>query len=160
MNKEISSRSYAGIFDISISDVSVLNDPGIKPSHLSTDAIGGSYGIQWFQYYRDRKTNEIYKVSCTDGVYGGRGPYSDEDEKTTNDIYWDVIKRLENHNSSENILISLDERIVLQSFTHAKLFETSEGLLDGKQNLEEPKIGLFGYYHGISIVCVEDCQME
>lgn len=152
MNK-ISERSYAGIYDIP------QNNPSdIKGHHASHDAIGGHYGIQWFEYFKDRKTNEIYKVSCTDGVYGGKGAYSDEDEKCRYEIYLNVLNRLVGTTKSNcvSIEISLNERIILCSFIHSKLFETSEGLLDGKQNLEEPEVGLFGYYHGIPIICCEN----
>lgn len=48
---------------------------GIQPS---PEAIGGYYGIAWHEVYED-DSGERYKVRCTDGVYGGRGPYREED---------------------------------------------------------------------------------
>lgn len=152
---KISERKYAGRYDIPLKNIS----SDIKGHHASTDAIGGCYGIQWYECFKDQKTNEIYKVSCIDGVYGGKDAYSDEDLKFRKEIYLNILNRLSCFDQSASISfeISLNERIILHLFTHAKLFETLENLLDGKQNLEEPKIGLFGYYHGIPIVCVENC---
>lgn len=150
---KISERNYADKYDIPLKNIS----SDTKGHHASSDAIGGYYGIQWYEYFKDGKTNEIYKVSCNDGVYGGKDAYSDEDLKLRNEIYLSILDRLKcfDQSTGTSFEISLNERIVLHSFVHAKLFETSENLLNGKQNLEEPKIGLFGYYHGISIVCVE-----
>ena len=54
---------------------------GVRPS---PDAIGGYYGIGWHEFFRDRNTGEVYKVRCTDGVYGGRGPYPPSREEEYN----------------------------------------------------------------------------
>ena len=45
----------------------------------SPNAIGGYYGIQWYCAFENPKTKERYKVHCTDGVYGGHGPFKNED---------------------------------------------------------------------------------
>ena len=45
------------------------NSRGWDPS---PDAIGGYYGIQWWEHYEDAKTGEKYRVHCYDGVYGGK----------------------------------------------------------------------------------------
>lgn len=36
--------------------------------------------IEWYAYFQDSKTGEIYKVRCSDGEYFSRGPYKKEIE--------------------------------------------------------------------------------
>ena len=43
--------------------------------HPSESAIGGYFGIAWYEYFQDSKTREIYKVRCCDGVYRNRGAW-------------------------------------------------------------------------------------
>lgn len=43
----------------------------------SPDAIGGFYGIAWWAVFKDEDGN-VYKVRCTDGVNGGRGPFQED----------------------------------------------------------------------------------
>ena len=49
-------------------------------NHPSPNAIGGYYGIAWYQYFQDSKTNEFYKVRCYDGVYKSKGSHKEEIE--------------------------------------------------------------------------------
>lgn len=49
--------------------------------HRSNEAIDGYYGVGWYQAFEDPETKERYKIYCTDGVYGGKGPYKREDMK-------------------------------------------------------------------------------
>ncbi len=46
--------------------------------HPSPEAIGGYYGIAWYAVFEDPETGERYNVHCTDGVYGGSGPFREE----------------------------------------------------------------------------------
>jgi hypothetical protein len=55
---------------------------GTEPHGKSPDAIGGAYGIAWWEYFRESTSRRIYRVRCTDGVNGGRGPYRPEPEET------------------------------------------------------------------------------
>ena len=43
--------------------------------HPSSEAIGGYFGVAWYEYFQDNKTNEIYKVKCYDGVYRSKEAY-------------------------------------------------------------------------------------
>lgn len=67
-------RNYAHPFDrpVHVPDA----ERAVHGVGRSPDAIGGYYGIGWYQHYKDRETKEIYSVHCTDGVYGGHGPFS------------------------------------------------------------------------------------
>jgi hypothetical protein len=42
----------------------------------SSDAIGGAYGISWYEVFEDGQGN-CFKVYCVDGERGGKGPYRD-----------------------------------------------------------------------------------
>lgn len=44
--------------------------------HPNSEAIGGFYGICWYSVFKD-ETGKLYKVYCSDGVYGGMGPYKE-----------------------------------------------------------------------------------
>ena len=43
--------------------------------HPSSDAIGGYYGMQWWEIFLDRETQKPYRVSCYDGVYQSKGSF-------------------------------------------------------------------------------------
>jgi len=51
----------------------------ITPWGRSPDAIGGAYGVAWYEVFEDER-GKRYKVFCTDGVNGGRGPYRIEED--------------------------------------------------------------------------------
>jgi len=47
------------------------------PDMPSPDAIGGAYGISWYEVYQDEK-GEIYCVHCYDGTYRSKGAFKEE----------------------------------------------------------------------------------
>jgi hypothetical protein len=51
----------------------------ITPWGRSPDAIGGAYGVAWYEVFEDER-GKRYKVFCTDGERGGRGPYRIEED--------------------------------------------------------------------------------
>jgi hypothetical protein len=48
------------------------------PHDRSPDAIGGAYGIAWYDVFENER-GERYKVYCFDGERSGKGPYRNED---------------------------------------------------------------------------------
>ena len=71
--RSLPSREYAevGHKNLGVSESS--------PHDRSPDAIGGAYGIAWYDVFED-EVGKRYKVYCTDGERGGRGPYRDEEQ--------------------------------------------------------------------------------
>ena len=48
----------------------------------SNEAIGGYYGIAWYEAFEDGQ-GVRYKVYCWDGINGGKLPYRQEAEETS-----------------------------------------------------------------------------
>ncbi|MBI2642421.1 MAG: hypothetical protein HYW97_01060 [Candidatus Wildermuthbacteria bacterium] len=152
--QSVSSRRVAGIFDLPVEGPEEVG--GV---HRSNEAIGGSYGIGWWKYFKDAKTGEIYRVHCTDGVYGGNGPYTHADEKVRQDCYYALLERFRRSAREERseIRISRNERVVMQGFTHAALLEERDGT-NGKQSNDGLEGGLVGHFHGIPVICDLELQ--
>jgi hypothetical protein len=147
----IPSRRYAGIFDIP-ADTGDMSTYGVRPSN---DAIGGCYGIRWYQYYQDAQTGEIYRVHCHDGEYGGKLAYNDEDETYRLKCYRAIVNwchKLVQDGESE-IRMSRNEVAVMQNMTHNEWLETEPGKRDGKYSRNDLSGGLVGYCRGIPIIC-------
>ena len=149
------SRSFAGLFDIPVEGPEEKRAWDHDP-----EAIGGAYGIQWFEYFKDAKTDEVYRVSCCDGVNGGLGAYSTKDEKARSTCYYALAERFQKsaQEGKTEILISRNERVVMQGHTHAFLLESEEEKGDGKQSKDGFEGGLVGHYHGIPVIC--DLQLQ
>lgn len=49
------------------------------PWDRNPEAIDGAYGISWYEVFEDER-GKRYKVFCTDGLRGGRGPYRIEED--------------------------------------------------------------------------------
>ena len=80
---KVKERAWATLGDKEVSEEELPNENHTHWGHdPSSEAIGGYYGIEWYEYFQDSKTNEVYKVRCTDGVYKCRGPHKPE-KKTT-----------------------------------------------------------------------------
>lgn len=151
ITSEVPTRQYAHVLDVQI--------PGpdeVRGCDASRDAIGGYYGIQWYSYFCDRTTGEIYKVCQSDGVNGGKSAYRDIDEQWRQDVYYNVLrprfKKMAEMGEAQ-ITISRSERIVMQGFVHATMLETAAGACDGKQSDTGLEGGLVGHYHGIPVIC-------
>ena len=144
--KSVPSRSIAGLVDLPVE--------GPKE-----EGGGGSYGITWWDYFKDAKTNEIYRVRCSESEHGGHGPYSSKDEGLRQDCYYALLERF--HTSAAEgkteILISRNERAVMQGHTHSALLEEADGTY-GKQSNDGLEGGLVGHYHGIPVICDLELQ--
>lgn len=139
------SRNVAGTFDLPL--------PGPpEQSEYGHDRI--ATGIEWWEYFKDAKTGEIYKVRCWDGENGGRGAYSDKDEALRQQYYYWLLDRFKEavKMSASEIRISRNERALMQGFTHAALLENVDGS-NGEQSNDGLEGGLVGHFHGIPVVC-------
>jgi len=147
---QISSRHRAGMFDLPIK-----GDPNTHGVDSSPEAIGGYYGVGWYEYFVDAKTREVYRVHCSDGVNGGNGAYTNEDERWRSAIYYDVIRRCHEaaKSGATEICISRNERICMEKFVHAVWLESEEGQHDGKQSVDGIEGGFVGHCHGVPLIC-------
>jgi hypothetical protein len=101
--------------------------------HPSPDAIGGYYGIGWYEYFRDRNTGELYHVHCSDGVNGGKGAYSDKDEQWRERCFKSIKERtlIEADHGVEVIRLTRNEWVVTLGFTrHNWLDEGDDPVVD------------------------------
>ena len=72
--KNLKSKEFANKRDILIGSV----DIGFYGR--DSDTCDGMTGVAWYEVFKERNTDIIYKVYCTDNANGGRGPYSREHE--------------------------------------------------------------------------------
>jgi hypothetical protein len=151
----IPSRHFAGLFDLSVEGPSETG-----PGAYDSDAIGGSFSMEWNEYYKDAETGEVYKVRCSDGVYGGKSAHSDKDEQLRSDCYYALLERFHaaEQSGKTEIIISRNERAVMDGHTHACLLESKEDANDGEQSKIGFDGGLVGHYHGIPVMC--DLQLQ
>lgn len=144
----IESRHFAGALDEPIDDPTGKNEKwGCNPS---SEAIGGYYGIAWYEFFRDVETREIYKVRCSDGVNGGKGAHSNEDEDWRQQCYEAIVARThrEARARARAIRISRNEWNIMKSRTHARWLESAERKTDGKQADRTIQEGLIGHCWG------------
>lgn len=81
-------RQYAGLTDRPVEMKSETHGVDASP-----DAIGGYYGIGWHEAFRDRRTGELFRVFCSDGVNGGKVSRSDRDLAHAGQCYRAIRKR-------------------------------------------------------------------
>lgn len=143
-------RSFAGVFDIPIK-----GDSETRGCDPSPDAIGGYYGISWFSFFRDADTDEVYKVSCSDGVNGGKGAYTPEDEEWRQSCYHHIVNRC--HTAAEEgaseIRVSRHERALMQGFIHSVWLQSAKGKSDGQQSELGLEGGFIGYCWEVPVIC-------
>jgi hypothetical protein len=151
---EAPTRFHAGLFDFPVEGPLEYG-----PGAYSPEAIGGSYSVEWTEWFKDAKTGKVYGVRCSDGVYGGHSSRSPKDEKVWQNCYYSLVERFAKsaEEGKTEILISRNERAVMQGFTHATLLEEADGTW-GKQSKLGFDGGLVGHYHGIPVIC--DLQLQ
>ncbi len=150
VSSEIPNRPFAGVFDLPTSGPS--KEHGVDPG---SDYIGGYGGVGWYQYYIDSQTGETYSVRCTDGVNGGRGPYSESDQQWRHRCYWAIIQRSRREATSgkSEIRISRNERAIMQDVTHRFWLESGPDKRDGVQSEEGLNGGFVGHCYGVPVIC-------
>lgn len=148
---EIPSRHRADVFDLRVEGNEQSH--GVNPSR---DAIGGYYGIGWYEYFIDRNTGEKYKVHCSDGVYGGNDAYTNKDCEWRQKCYCAIIERThaETKTGQTVVYISRNEWVIMEGFIHCTWLESEEGKHNGEQSKENVLLGGFvGMCRGIPVVC-------
>ena len=145
-------RRYAGVFDLRIREEVETATHGVDPS---PDAIGGYYGMGWYERYEDADTGEVYEVHCTDGVNGGKSARLPGDEEWLSQCYWAIVERSQRDAKigCRQINLSLNELKVMRGFTHAVWLQSEEGKTDGQQSETGLNGGLVGHCRGVPVMC-------
>lgn len=97
----------------------------------SPDAIDGCYGIQWDEVFRDRKTGELYAVTCYDGVYRSKNARNPANEEWTQDAQERIIRRTKSEatNGGTEIRLCREEWAIMSG----RIFHDWFDLLDNEQ---------------------------
>ena len=143
-------RTYAGVFDQQVDGPQNEH----KTGH-SNQAIGGAYGIGWYEYFKDAITGEVYSVRCSDGVNYSKQAYSPEDYEWFDNVYFALITRCREaiESGASVICVSKNERRLMQRWTHAVLLESAKEAKDGVQSSEGLEGGLVGHHCGVPVMC-------
>lgn len=143
-------RPYAHPFDRPIKGDQQTH--GVNPSQ---DAIGGYYGVGWYETFCDHRTGECFRVLCSDGVYGGKLSHPDEDLEWMELCRRDIIKRT-GRNATECGCISLSsaEWAVMLNFTFELWLDPLPGeklktVGDANRHLDRGQIGAI---NGIPVI--------
>ncbi|MBE7525079.1 hypothetical protein KJZ71_02665 [Patescibacteria group bacterium] len=141
-------RLYAGIFDRPIP--SALVQFGVHPS---PDAIGGYYGMGWIEVFRDHETGELFRVSCSDGTYGGKSSHTDADLAKIERLYQHILTRTHAEAGARVgvIRISSREWSIMLHHVHENWLDLKEGqkYADGDRAKDE---GVIGHIMGIPVM--------
>lgn len=123
---------------------------GVSPS---SDAIGGYQSVGWYETFRDRKTGELYRVHCSDGVNGGKSSHSNEDENWRRLCYGFIIERTraEAKAGVAEIQLSTTEWNIMLGYTHALWLDPKEHEQYGEGDRSKDE-GVIGHLKGIPVV--------
>ncbi len=120
--ESVPTRMYAHIFDQPIQ-----GDPDQHAVDRSPDAIGGAYGIGWYEYFRDHQTGENYRVNCSDGVNGGKGSLSPADLTWSQKCYNHIRSRTEKEADAEiTVRMSSNEWAIMCKHTFYSWLDDTE----------------------------------
>ena len=141
--QKVENRRYADPMDRPIE-----GDPLQHPTNFSFDAIGGAYGVGWYDYFEDRKTGQPYCVHCSDGVNGGSVGYRMEDYAWLWKAYDTIVKRIRSEvNKGMNmIIVSKHEWHILLRTALDTIFSILEN------NAKKKNTGKVGEINGIPVV--------
>lgn len=146
--EKIAIRSYAHPFDRPVQGDADQHGVG-----RNSDAIGGYNGMGWYSYFRDHRTGEIFRVHCSDGVYGGKDAYPDSIlpwmEERRNAIARRTIA--EAKAGATEIRISTPEWNLMLGRVHDGWLDLQPGqkYADGNRSLDE---GVVGFCHGVPVI--------
>jgi cold shock CspA family protein len=143
-------RQYADVFDLPTDGPTETHPAGISPN-----AIGGAYGISWYEYFIDASTGETYKIYCCDGVNRSKEAYSIEDREWMSSACQAIITRChaEIEAGATAVYVSKNERRLMVRHTHAAWLQTTKEAADGKQSSTGIDGGLVGHCRGIPVIC-------
>lgn len=156
--RKISSRQYAHPLDKRRRDF----DSETHGVGRSSDAIDGYYGIGWYEYFEDRNSGEVYQVHCSDGVYGGKGDHSDEDERWIEEGYRNIMKRTQAEASecAAEVRLSRNEWVLMQKRTHSIWLDPQDGEEFARQADCSIEYGLIGHIQGVPVIVDLDKEDE
>lgn len=148
----LSVRQYAHPFDRPIKGDQQTH--GVCPS---PDAIGGYYGIGWYETFRDHRTNELFRVHCSDGVYNGKSSHSGKDLGWMESCRRDIIERTQRTTTAmgcKSVSISSAEWAVMVNFTFGLWLDLLPGeahktVGDANRHLD---CGQIGTINGIPVI--------
>lgn len=125
--RDLNRRRFAHPFDHAV--------PYQSPTHghdHSPDAIGGCYGIQWDEVFRDRNTGGLYAVNCYDGTNHSKDALDPADEEWVQDAQERIIRRTkgEAHGNASVIRLSREEWAIMSG----RIFDDWFDLLPGEQH--------------------------
>ncbi len=133
--------------------VKVDGDEQTHGVDASPDAIGGHYGMGWYEAFRCHKTGQIYKVHCSDGVNGGKSAHNGRDLKWLEVMRDRIISRTRNQRIGP-IKISVHEWAIMLHFSFSSWLDLLPGeefktVGDSNRHLDE---GLIGTINGVDVV--------
>jgi hypothetical protein len=152
-------RQFAHPFD---RPVKTPNDNETHGVGRNSDAIGGYNGIGWYETFRDRKSGELYRVRCSDGVNGGKSAHTDEDCGWIERCRREIIKRTKHEAESgvNSISISSEEWAVMLNFTFTLWLDNVQGqksstVGDLNCHLDDGQIGTI---NGVPVIVVPSLE--
>ena len=134
---------------------------GVSPS---SDAIGGYYGMGWYEYFQDRNTSEQYQVSCHDGVYSSKEAFTWEDCSWRDRCRQSIFRRTSNEveNGAVEVRISTNEWSLMKGFAHTDWLDDvfrdtvySETPYPGQKQVRADwsiESGAIGHHKGVPVV--------
>ena len=155
--RDLERRRFAHPFDHAVE----YKSPTSGHDH-SPEAIGGCFGIQWEEVFRDRKNGELYAVTCYDGVNRSKDARNPVNEEWVQDAQERVIRRTkgEAHGSATQIRLSREEWAIMSG----RMFHDWFDLLPGEQHKtvgDANRFKLEGYVGAImSVPVVVDSTFE
>lgn len=124
--RDLNRRRYAHPFDHAVPYQSQTHGHDHSPN-----AIGGSFGIQWDEVFRDRNTGELYTVHCYDGVNRSKDARDPANEDWVQDAQERIIRRTKGdaHGSAPVIRLSREEWAIMSG----RMFHDWFDKLDNEQ---------------------------
>lgn len=148
--RTLPSRQFAHPFDRPVKVEGDEQTHGVDPS---SEAIGGFYGIGWYEAFKDHQTGQLYIVHCSDGVNRGKSAHSQRD------MEWmeAMRKRIVAHTTNQRIgpiKISTHEWAIMLHFSFSGWLDSLPGeelkiVGDPNRHLDEGQIGTI---NGLAVV--------
>lgn len=146
--KNLPVREYAHPFDRPIQGEDSTH--GVSPS---SDAIGGYYGLGWYQHFEDHRTGERFRVHCSDGTYGGKDAHSDQDLRWLDQCREHIKRR-----TAREVKAGAAEVRLSTIEWHLMLNFTADGWIDRRPGQQSTQVdrtlreGLIGHSQGVPVI--------
>ena len=160
----LTTRQFAHPFD---RPIRIANDNETHGVGRNSDAVGGYNRIGWYETFQDRKTGELYRVHCSDGingVNGGKSAHEDCDLGWMESRQRDIIYRTTQtaKQSHEPIQMSSAEWALMLNRIFVGWLdnipnEKFRTVGDSNRHLDNGQIGTINGVPVIVIPSLEDC---